>query len=179
MRGRDGYTFDGYRIRVEFPRSSSKGENNGRSNSFRGPPRGGFNRAGHGYSLQVTGLPPTGSWQDLKDHFRQAGDVVYTDVYKDGTGTVEFSRADHMKRALRDLDDSKFRSHEVRPWPWTGVWHGMYVCTWLAGWRVCPVCTCGRQDHVCVCVADGPVCLCMCTVGEVFAVPLVSASART
>ena len=61
----------------------------------------------------MSGLPSTGSWQDLKDHFRQAGDVIYTDVYKDGTGTVEFSRYDHMKRALRDLDDSKFRSHEV------------------------------------------------------------------
>ena len=61
----------------------------------------------------MSGLPPTGSWQDLKDHFREAGDVVFADSYKDGTGTVEFSRRDHMQRALRDLDDSKFRSHEV------------------------------------------------------------------
>lgn len=38
------------------------------------------------YRVHVSGLPPTGSWQDLKDHMREAGDVCYTDVFKDGTG---------------------------------------------------------------------------------------------
>ena len=57
--------------------------------------------------------------QDLKDHFRPAGDVVYTDSYNDGTGIVEFSRYEDFKRALRDMDDSKFRSHEVRACPLT------------------------------------------------------------
>ena len=61
----------------------------------------------------VSGLPETGSWQDMKDHFREAGDVIFATANKDGTGTVEFSRHEHMKRALRDLDDSKFKSHEV------------------------------------------------------------------
>ena len=61
------------------------------------------------------GLPNTGSWQDLKDHMREAGDVCYADVYKDGTGVVEFLRHEDMKYAARKLDDSKFRSHEVRP----------------------------------------------------------------
>lgn len=60
------------------------------------------------------GLPPTGSWQDLKDHMREAGDVCYADVFKDGTGVVEFLRKEDMKYAVRKLDDSKFRSHEVR-----------------------------------------------------------------
>ena len=50
----------------------------------------------------------------MKDHFREAGDVIYADVFKDGTGVIEFARHDHMKRALRDMDDGKFRSHEVR-----------------------------------------------------------------
>lgn len=49
----------------------------------------------------------------MKDHFRSAGDVVFTDSYNDGTGIVEFSRYEDFKRALRDMDDSKFRSHEV------------------------------------------------------------------
>ena len=122
MKGRDGYVFDGYRIRVEFPRGASRsggdyGGGGGGGGGWRGGGRpGGFGgrpRAPRGHQLLVSGLPTTGSWQDLKDHFRQAGDVIYTDVYKDGTGTVEFSRYEHMKRALRDLDDSKFRSHEV------------------------------------------------------------------
>ncbi len=118
MRGRDGYLFDGYRIRVEFPRSSSRGDHRG---------GGGGGRGGHmqygsmsgrasrpkGYQLLVSGLPPTGSWQDVKDHFREAGDIIFADVFRDGTGVVEFSRQDHARRALRDLDDSKFKSHEV------------------------------------------------------------------
>jgi arginine/serine-rich splicing factor 1/9 len=37
---------------------------------------------------------------------------VFTDSYNDGTGIVEFSRYEDFKRALRDMDDSKFRSHE-------------------------------------------------------------------
>ncbi len=41
----------------------------------RGPPSRRSN-----YRVLVTGLPPTGSWQDLKDHMREAGDVCYADV---------------------------------------------------------------------------------------------------
>lgn len=44
---------------------------------------------------------------------REAGDVCYADVYKDGTGVCEFLRYEDMKYACRKLDDSKFRSHEV------------------------------------------------------------------
>ena len=112
---------------MEFPRGSSKANESYRDRGYRGGGGrgygggGGYNRGGgfsrgnkpKGYQLLVSGLPPTGSWQDVKDHFREAGDVIFADVYNDGTGTVEFSRYDHMKRALRDLDDSKFRSHEV------------------------------------------------------------------
>jgi len=41
----------------------------------RGPPGRRSN-----YRVFVSGLPPTGSWQDLKDHMREAGDVCYADV---------------------------------------------------------------------------------------------------
>ena len=63
--------------------------------------------------VRVTGLPPTGSWQDLKDHMREAGDVCYSDVFKDGSGAVEYMRYEDMKYALKKLDDSRFKSHEV------------------------------------------------------------------
>lgn len=59
------------------------------------------------------GLPQSGSWQDLKDHMREAGDVCYADVYRDGTGVVEFVRKEDMTYAVRKLDNTKFRSHEV------------------------------------------------------------------
>lgn len=127
---REGYDYDGYKLRVEFPRGSGP-SSRGRGTGDRGG-RGGFTRGGGGgdrggrggggdrvgnprrsdYRCLVSGLPPSGSWQDLKDHMREAGDVCYTDVYKDGTGVVEFMRYEDMTYAARKLDDSKFRSHE-------------------------------------------------------------------
>ncbi|KFD55558.1 hypothetical protein M514_03610 [Trichuris suis] len=110
VRCRDGYDWDGYKLRVEFPRGS------GSQSGMRG--RSNFGRSGGGpsrhtnYRVLVTGLPPTGSWQDLKDHMREAGDVCYADVFNDGTGVVEYLREDDMKYALKKLNDSKFRSHE-------------------------------------------------------------------
>lgn len=44
---------------------------------------------------------------------REAGDVCFADTYKDGTGVVEFLRLEDMKYAIKKLDDSRFRSHEV------------------------------------------------------------------
>ncbi|XP_076040203.1 splicing factor 2 isoform X2 [Oratosquilla oratoria] len=108
VQSRDGYDYDGYRLRVEFPRNSGPGGGRGGSRGRgRGPPA----RRSQ-YRVVVSGLPPTGSWQDLKDHMREAGDVCYADVYKDGTGVVEFLRYEDMKYAVKKLDDSKFRSHE-------------------------------------------------------------------
>ena len=47
---------------------------------------------------------------------REAGEVCYADVDKNGggTGVVEFQHKDDMKYALKNLDDTKFKSHEVR-----------------------------------------------------------------
>lgn len=44
---------------------------------------------------------------------REAGDVCYADVFRDGTGVVEFVRKEDMNYAVRKLDNTKFRSHEV------------------------------------------------------------------
>lgn len=127
VRSRDGYNYDGYTLRVEFPRGGGPGRGGGRGGGGYGG--GGYDRGGGGgrggggrgggrptrrsdYRVLVSGLPPSGSWQDIKDHMREAGDVCYADVYKDGTGVVEFLRFDDMKYAARKLDDSKFRSHE-------------------------------------------------------------------
>lgn len=103
IRERDGYKFEGNVLRVEIP-FASRGSN--RSSNNRGQPR----RAD--FRVIIKGLPPTGSWQDLKDHMREAGDCVYADVFRDGTGVVEFSRREDMEYALKRLTDSKFTSHE-------------------------------------------------------------------
>ncbi|KZS02794.1 Serine/arginine-rich splicing factor 1, partial [Daphnia magna] len=133
VHARDGYDYDGYRLRVEFPRGSQNSGGGHRGSSGRSGGRGGGDGGGRGggdgggsnggrsrgpparrtnYRVIVTGLPPTGSWQDLKDHMREAGDVCYADTYKDGTGMVEFLRYEDMKYAIKKLDDSRFRSHE-------------------------------------------------------------------
>ena len=44
---------------------------------------------------------------------REAGDVCFADVFKDSTGVVEYLRYEDMKYAVKKLDDSRFRSHEV------------------------------------------------------------------
>lgn len=72
----------------------------------------------------IVGLPPSGSWQDLKDHMREAGDVCYADVYRDGSGVVEYLKYDDMKYALRKLDDTKFKSHEVDRFAFSGIFAG-------------------------------------------------------
>ncbi|XP_013413990.1 serine/arginine-rich splicing factor 1B [Lingula anatina] len=112
VHARDGYDYDGYRLRVEFPRGSGPGGPRGGGGGGRGARRGGPPSRRSDYRVLVSGLPSTGSWQDLKDHMREAGDVCYADVFKDGTGVVEFLRYEDMKYAVRKLDDSKFRSHE-------------------------------------------------------------------
>jgi len=109
VRGRDGYNFDGYRLKVEFQKGS-RGGGGGRG-GYGG--RGGPPTRRSDYRVIVSGLPPTGSWQDIKDHMRVAGNVCYADVFKDGTGVCEFIRYDDMKYAVKHLDDTKFRSHEV------------------------------------------------------------------
>ncbi|EPB68039.1 hypothetical protein ANCCEY_12876 [Ancylostoma ceylanicum] len=135
VRGRDGYDFDGCRIRVEFTRGVGPRGPGGRpmnpayARDWPAPRRGGPPSRRSNFRVIVEGLPPTGSWQDLKmlqfnqvkksfklefvDHLREAGDVCYADVARDGTGVAEFTRYDDMKYAVRKLDDTKFRSHEV------------------------------------------------------------------
>ncbi|XP_011211332.1 probable splicing factor, arginine/serine-rich 3 [Bactrocera dorsalis] len=121
VKARDGYDYDGYRLRVEFPRGGGPGSFRGNRNDRNRNDGGGRGGGGGGrgpptkrsqYRVMVTGLPSSGSWQDLKDHMREAGDVCFADAYKDGTGVVEFLRHEDMRYAIKKLDDSRFRSHE-------------------------------------------------------------------
>jgi len=120
VKEKDGDKFENYRLKVEFPKASGRGggRDNDRFGSDRG--RGGYVRGrGRGgpirrtdHRVLISGMPPSGSWQDLKDHMREAGEVTYTDVYKDGTATVEFGCKSDMEWAVKNLDDTKFKSHQ-------------------------------------------------------------------
>ncbi|KAA8549162.1 hypothetical protein F0562_000846 [Nyssa sinensis] len=116
IRGRDGYDFDGHRLRVELAHGgrghSSSIDRYSSYSSGRGG-RGGVSRRSE-YRVLVTGLPQSASWQDLKDHMRRAGDVCFSQVFRDGsggtTGIVDYTNYDDMKYAIRKLDDSEFRN---------------------------------------------------------------------
>ncbi|XP_022890407.1 serine/arginine-rich splicing factor SR34A-like isoform X1 [Olea europaea var. sylvestris] len=120
IRGRDGYNFDGCRLRVEL------------AHGGRGPPHSSDRRGGYGgrdsggsrfgpsrhseYRVIIRGLPSSASWQDLKDHMRKAGDVCFAEVSRDSDGTfgmVDYTNYEDMKYAIRKLDDSEFKN------PWT------------------------------------------------------------
>ncbi|XAR61335.1 hypothetical protein NMG60_11035012 [Bertholletia excelsa] len=119
IRGRDGYDFDGHRLRVELAHggrghSSSFDRHSSHSSGRSG--RYGVSRRSD-YRVLVTGLPSSASWQDLKDHMRRAGDVCFSQVFRDGSGTtgiVDYTNYDDMKYAIRKLDDSEFRNAFAR-----------------------------------------------------------------
>jgi arginine/serine-rich splicing factor 1/9 len=89
IRGRDGYNFDGNRLRVELAHGG-RGNSSSFNNSGGGGRRGGVSRHTE-YRVLVTGLPSSASWQDLKDHMRNAGDVCYSEVYREGGGKSVWS----------------------------------------------------------------------------------------
>lgn len=59
------------------------------------------------------------SWQDLKDHFRSAGEVVYTNVMRDdsgrskGWGIVEFSDPQEAVEAVNSLNGTDLGGRKV------------------------------------------------------------------
>ncbi|KAK9070920.1 hypothetical protein SSX86_009488 [Deinandra increscens subsp. villosa] len=111
IRGRDGYKFDGQRLRVELAHGGRVSSSVDRYSS--GGSRGGLSRRSD-YRVSVTGLPSSASWQDLKDHMRRAGDVCFSQVFRDRDGMrgiVDYTNYDDMKYAIRKLDDSLFRNH--------------------------------------------------------------------
>ncbi|GAA0173874.1 RNA splicing factor [Lithospermum erythrorhizon] len=107
IHGRDGCEFDGHRLRVELAHGGRGSSSNDRHSS-----RGGLSRRSE-YRVLITGLPSSASWQDLKDHMRRAGDVCFSQVYRDRDGlrgVVDYTNYDDMKYAIRKLDDSLFRN---------------------------------------------------------------------
>ena len=85
-----------------------------RGGGDRGDRRGGnaasFTRR-RGFPVQVSGLPTTGSWQDLKDHMRSIGDIAFADVNRDGTGVVEFVREEDVKYGEQSSGSTLRRSN--------------------------------------------------------------------
>ncbi|KAJ0053757.1 hypothetical protein Pint_00976 [Pistacia integerrima] len=136
IRGRDGYDFDGHRLRVELAHGGRGRSSSDRHSSYSSGRGRGVSRRSE-YRVLVTGLPSSASWQDLKDHMRRAGDVCFSQVFRDGsgkifrdmlvlyfplcfsiygdcfagtTGIVDYTNYDDMKHAIKKLNDSEFRN---------------------------------------------------------------------
>lgn len=113
IRGRDGYDFDGHRLRVELAHGGRGTSSHDRHSSGS---HGGVSRRSD-FRVLVTGLPTSASWQDLKDHMRRAGDVCFSQVYRDRDGVrgiVDYTNSDDMKYAIKKLDDSLFKNQVSR-----------------------------------------------------------------
>lgn len=116
--GRHGYEFDGAKLRVEHckergrDRDRDRGRDRDRDYDRRDRDRNDRGRGGGGrrseFRVNISGLPRSASWQDLKDFMRKAGDVIYADVDHRGDGVVEFSNEDDMENAIKKLDDTEF-----------------------------------------------------------------------
>jgi len=92
-------------------RSQRRGDDGG------GPGPG--RRPGGGPRVYVGNLDFRTSWQDLKDHMRQAGNVKFCDVLKDGEGgpkgcaLVEYSTKEECDHALKTLNDTSLGQRQI------------------------------------------------------------------
>eukprot|EP00392_Amoebophrya_sp_AT5.2_P015772 g15988.t1 len=106
-RGRDsrgrgkarGYSFDGY----------GKGKGGGGGGGGKGK---GLRDSYH--KVRVSGIPPSASWQDVKDFLRKAAAVKFTDidVAARDVGIGGFDSADEADRAVRELDGTMFTARD-------------------------------------------------------------------
>jgi len=69
--------------------------------------------------VYVTNLSYHTTWQNLKDHMRDAGEVVYADVFSDdkgrskGCGIVEFQTAEEALNAINKLNDTILDGRDI------------------------------------------------------------------
>lgn len=108
----------GRKMRVELPFDKSRRNHNTRRNSGS---YGSVRRYGPyedevdnrpRYVVRVSGLPPSGSWQDLKDHFREAGRCLFANVGPNGNGVVEYGSYEDAQHAIRTVRGASFHSHK-------------------------------------------------------------------
>ncbi|GAX14247.1 hypothetical protein FisN_1Hh441 [Fistulifera solaris] len=121
----------GYQISVREDRSHSKlhgrgggrfgGRGRGAGWGFGGRGRGGRDFVGgrgdttDGIKLFVGNLPFETSWSEVKDHFKQCGEIIHAEV-KRGYGIVQFRKRMDAEKAIAEFNGTDFqgRNLEVR-----------------------------------------------------------------
>merc|ERR1712226_1838673 len=68
------------------------------------------------YRITVENLSSRTSWQDLKDYFRAAGEITYTNAHKprQGEGIVEFGDKRGLEYAMDKLDNTELDGRRIK-----------------------------------------------------------------
>jgi len=108
--GRGGDRFGGDR------RDRFGGRDDRRGGDRGGRPRGAPPGRKTEYRLIVENMSSKTSWQDLKDYFRAAGEITYTNAHKprQGEGIVEFADRRGLDYALDKLDNTELDGRKIR-----------------------------------------------------------------
>merc|ERR1711988_1218407 len=99
--------------RPSFPRSFGRSGGN-----FRGG-GGQFSRQSGSKRVFVSNLAWDVSWQDLKDYFREVGNVLHSDVLhgpdgkSKGCGIVEFDRAETAREAIESRNNTTLKGRMI------------------------------------------------------------------
>merc|ERR1719228_996363 len=115
------------RLAVEYAKQSERRDDRGGGYRRDSPPRG---RGGGGggyssrygrpynteYRVLIDNVSSQASWQDIKDYFRQAGEVTFAKCHRErmGEGVVEFASAKDMDNALRKLDGTELYGKRIK-----------------------------------------------------------------
>jgi RNA recognition motif-containing protein len=79
----------------------------------------GGGRRGENARVYVGNLTPEVTWQDLKDHMRQAGNVVHVDIPTDADGAskgyaiVEYENSRACSRAIREVNNTFLKGEQI------------------------------------------------------------------
>jgi len=118
-----------YKLVVEYAKPSERRDDRGgggygggyRRDSPQRGGRGGFSsRFGRPYNTEfrvlIENISTRVSWQDIKDYFRQAGEVTFAKCHRErmGEGVVEFASAKDMDNALRKLDGKELYGKRLK-----------------------------------------------------------------
>mmetsp|Transcript_23139 Transcript_23139/g.28441 ORF Transcript_23139/g.28441 Transcript_23139/m.28441 type:complete len:325 (-) Transcript_23139:227-1201(-) len=109
---------DGRPLNVREDREDKSLSNTNSKGSSSGGPNPKRSKVKVGKRLFVQNLAFRTSWQDLKDHFRQAGNVVHASIMKDGNrskgcGIVEFETPAEARKAMNTLNESELGGRSI------------------------------------------------------------------